>query len=125
MHIEQLGRIGRILFAAVIAFFALGHFMNGPAMAGMIPKWLPGGVFWVYLTGALLLLSAIAIISHRQMKGASLILALLLFGFVFTIHIPSLLAATEDGAKQLAMANILKDAAMGAAALVIASTAKK
>jgi len=125
MNIAQLGRIGRILFAAVIAFFGLGHFMNGTAMSAMIPKWLPGGVFWVYLTGALLMLSAIAIISHRQMKWAGILLALLLFGFVFTIHIPSLLAATEDGAKQVAMANILKDAAMGAAALVIASTAKK
>ena len=125
MHIEQLGRIGRILFAAVIAFFGLGHFMNGTAMAGMIPSWLPGGVFWVYLTGALLVLSAVAIISHRQMKWAAILLALMLFGFVFTIHIPTLMAATEDGAKQVAMANILKDAAMGAAALVIASTAKK
>ncbi len=124
MKVEQLGRIGRILFAAVIAFFGLGHFMNGPAMAGMIPSWLPGGVFWVYLTGAILVLAGIAIIAHRQMKWASILLALMLFGFVFVIHLPGLMAATEDGAKQLAMANILKDAAMGAAALVIASTAK-
>ena len=125
MNIDQLGRIGRILFATVIAFFGLGHFMNGTAMTGMIPKWLPGGIFWIYLTGALLVLSAIAIIAHRQMKWAGILLALMLFGFVFAIHLPGLMAATEDGAKQLAMANILKDAAMGAAALVIASTAKK
>jgi uncharacterized membrane protein len=125
MNVEQLGRIGRILFAAVIAFFGLGHFMNGTAMAGMSPSWLPGGVFWVYLTGALLVLSAIAIIAHRQMKWAAILLALMLFSFVFFIHLPNLMHATEDGAKQLAMANILKDAAMAAAALVIASTARK
>ena len=124
MNTEQIGRIGRILFAAVIAFFALGHFMNGTTMAGMIPKWLPGGVFWVYLSGTLLLLSALAIILHRRMKMASILLALMLFGFVLTIHIPALMNATEDMAKQVAMGNILKDAAMAAAALVIASTAK-
>ena len=124
MQVEQLGRIGRTLFAAVIAFFGLGHFMNGTAMTGMVPGWLPGGIFWIYLTGALLILSALAIIAHRQMKWASVLLALMLFGFVFIIHVPNLMHAADDGAKQLAMANILKDAAMGAAALVIASMAK-
>ncbi len=125
MNTDQIGRIGRILFAAVIGFFALGHFLNGTSMAGMIPKWLPGGVFWVYITGVLLLLSALAIILHRRMRQASILLALMLIAFVLFIHIPSLMNATEDMGKQVAMGNIMKDAAMAAAALVIASTAKK
>ena len=66
---------------------------NGAAMTGMIPKWLPGGIFWVYLTGALLVLSAIAIIAHRQMKWAGILLALMLFGLILSSSIPKALAS--------------------------------
>ena len=105
----------RILYAIPMAIFGIFHFMNGSAMAGMVPSFIPGGVFWVYLTGLGLILAAVAILIQKKARLASLLLAAMLIIFVLTIHLPGL----GDS-----MPNLLKDAALAGAALGFAGTAK-
>lgn len=93
--------------------------MNASGMAGMVPEWVPGGVFWVYATGAFLIAGAVAIIINRMASLAALLLAVLLLIFVLTIHLPSVMAG-GDGA-QMAMTMLLKDLSMAAAALYISA----
>ena len=38
---------GKYLLAIPMAIFGLFHFISGPAMAGMVPAAIPGGVLWV------------------------------------------------------------------------------
>ena len=47
--------LGRALLSLPFFAFGIGHFANAGAMAGMVPSYVPGGVLWVYLTGAALL----------------------------------------------------------------------
>ncbi len=49
----------RLLYAIPMALFGILHFMNASDMAGMVPSFIPGGVFWVYLTGLGLILAAV------------------------------------------------------------------
>ena len=72
----------RLLYAIPMAIFGLFHFMNGSQMAGMVPSFIPGGIFWVYLTGLALVLAAVAIIIQKQARLASLLLAAMLILFV-------------------------------------------
>lgn len=113
-------RIGTILYALVIGFFGAGHFMKASAMTGAVPAYLPGGVAWVYITGGALVLAAIAILVNYQSKLAGYLLALLLFIFVGTIHIPGFMNTADAGAKAMAMGNLLKDTGLAAGALMIA-----
>lgn len=92
-------RIGTILYALVIGFFGVNHFMHAAAMSGGVPGYLPGGIAWIYITGGALILAAIAILINYGSKPASYLLALLLFIFVGTIHIPAYLHAADAGAK--------------------------
>jgi uncharacterized membrane protein len=116
----MLTKIGTILYALVVAFFGINHFMNAQGMAGMIPSWLPGGVAWVYISGACLIAAAIALIINKQARLAALLLAALLIIIVLSIHLPGLMNATDEMAKIGPMTGILKDTAMAAAALVLA-----
>lgn len=111
--------IGKIVFSLTLLVFGLFHFMNASGMAGMVPEWVPGGVFWVYATGAFLIAGAVAIIINRMASLAALLLAVLLLIFVLTIHLPSVMAG-GDGA-QMAMTMLLKDLSMAAAALYISA----
>ena len=52
----------RIIYAIPFAIFGLMHFMKGGDMAGMVPSFIPGGIFWVYLVGVALIAAAVAII---------------------------------------------------------------
>ena len=113
-------RIGTILYALVIGFFGVNHFMHASAMSGGVPAYLPGGVIWIYITGAALVLAAIAILINYQSKLAGYLLALLLLIFVGTIHVPGFMHAANDGAKAMAMGSLLKDVGLAAGALMIA-----
>ncbi|NBC19418.1 MAG: DoxX family membrane protein [Bacteroidetes bacterium] len=108
-------KLGRILFALPFAVFGILHFMNASAMAGMVP--LPGGVFWVYLTGVALIAAAVSMLIGKYARLAALLLGVMLFIFVLSIHLPDLL-----GGNQQAMSNLLKDFALGGAAWALADT---
>lgn len=105
---------GRIVYALPMAVFGLFHFMNGSAMAGMIPSWLPGGVFWIYLTGAGLIAAAVSIIIQKKAALATLLLGIMLVIFVLVLHLPGALG-DGDGA-QLSTSMLLKDLALAGAA---------
>jgi putative oxidoreductase len=115
---KNLSIIGRFLFALPLIGFGLGHLTNPEGMAGMVPAYFPGGVFWVYLTGVAFIAAAISFMTGQMMRIAGMLLAMMLGIFVLTIHLP---AVQGVGMKSLAFAVLLKDLALAGGALVIAS----
>src|SRR3954470_1290958 len=116
MYKNPISILSRILFAVVMLAFAISHFMNTSAMTGMIPSYLPQHVVWVYLSGTALTLAAVAFILNKKVKLAAYLLGLLLFIYVFVIHVPHLLCGDQS-----AMPMVLKDTALAAAAFFIGS----
>ena len=116
---NNLKNIGRIMFAVPFGIFGMMHFMMANNMTCMVPSWVPGGVFWVYITGMALVAAAISIVAKKQIYLASVLLAALLGVFVMTIHIPALL-----GGDQMAMGGMLKDISLAGGALLIAGLFK-
>lgn len=110
--------LGRILFCVPFLVFGFFHFMGASNMAGMVPAWLPGGVLWVYLTGAGLIAAPIAVLTGKKAVLACQLLALMLLSFVLTIHLPGFMAGGEMA--QLSMAGMLKDTVMAGGALLMA-----
>jgi uncharacterized membrane protein YphA (DoxX/SURF4 family) len=111
--------VARLLYAIPMAFFGILHLMNGADMSGMVPSFIPGGVFWVYLTGLALISAAVSIIIQKKARLACLLLAAMLIVFVLTMHLPGL--GTD---MQASMPNLLKDTALAGAALSFAGLAK-
>ena len=112
----MLSKAGRYLFALPMGIFGLFHFMNGSQMAGMVP--IPGGIFWVYLTGAALLAACISILINTKAKLACVLLGVMLLIFMLTIHLPAVLG---DGGSS-AMTMLLKDTALAGGAWILAGT---
>jgi len=121
MDNATLSRIGTIFYALVIGFFGLNHFMNGTGMAKMVPKFLPGGEFWVYITGACMIAAAIAFLLNKFSRLAGLLLCLFLLLIVLTVHLPAVLDAPDQGARRFPMVNLIKDTGLAAAALLVAA----
>lgn len=115
-----MNMLGRVLYGLPLAIFGLLHFAMAQAMAGMVPAFVPGGVFWVYITGIALILAAVAIIAGRMVGLAALLLGIMLASFALSIHLPAVL-----GGDQLAMPNLLKDTSLAGAAFYIAATSGK
>ena len=111
--------IGRYLFAIPFMVFGVMHFMNGNEMGGFVPEWIPGGVFWVYLTGVALIAAPVALLANKQARLAMLLLAAMLLIFVLTIHLP--MAMNEETMK-MAMPSLLKDLSLAGGALILAGS---
>ena len=109
--------VGRVLYALPFGVFGLMHFMASSEMAGYVPSWIPGGVFWVYLTGLALLTACVSIIIQKEARLASLLLALMLAIFVLTLHLPGVM---NEATMQMSMVSLLKDTSLMGAALTYA-----
>mgnify|MGYP006883065791 FL=1 len=108
--------IGRYLFTVPFALFGLMHLMMANDMAGMVPTWLPGGVFWVYLTGLALIAAGVSFVIQKHTYLAGLLTAALMLVFVLTIHLPGVI-----GGNMMAMSGLLKDLGLAGGALMLAS----
>ncbi|MEP6514137.1 MAG: hypothetical protein ABJA79_09715 [Parafilimonas sp.] len=124
MNQHIISRIAIILLSIVMIVFGIYHFMYPKNLIGFLPSFLPAGNIWVYIVGAAFILAAIAFITNRQVKLAGYLLAILLFIFVLTIHLPNALQSSNDEDRQMALINLLKDTAIAAFALHIAANAK-
>ena len=86
----------------------------------MVPSFIPGGIFWVYLTGVALIAAAISFLTGKQTRIAGILLAVFLLLVVFTVHLPSVLNAPDAKAARFPLTDLIKDTALAAAALIIA-----
>ncbi|NUQ82710.1 MAG: DoxX family membrane protein [Bacteroidetes bacterium] len=110
---------GRIIIAIPMLVFGIFHFAFGAGMAGMVPSWLPGGVLWVYLTGAALIAGAVALFINKQARLAALLLAAFIAIVILTVHLPGML-----GGNQVSMSMLLKDLGLVGGLLLVAHTTK-
>lgn len=124
MNQHILSRIAIFLLAIVLIVFGIEHFVHPRNMLIYVPTWIPGGITWVYVVGAACILVAVSFVINRMVKVTAYLLALLLFCFVFGVHLPNYLNTADAEYRQLAFLNVLKDTALAAFALYIASNAR-
>ncbi|MBS1576317.1 MAG: hypothetical protein JST09_13515 [Bacteroidetes bacterium] len=125
MNEQTLSRIAVIILAIVLIVFGIYHFMQPRIMMNFVPNFLPGGIFWVYVVGVAFILAGIAFILHKWVKIAGYMLALLLICFVLLIHLPNYLHSGDINEQRMSFMNLLKDSAIAAFAMYIASNAQK
>lgn len=118
---NTLTTVGRILYGLPFIVFGILHFMAGSAMAGAVPTWLPGDVFWVYLLGIALVAAGISILAQWQIRLATLLLGVLLLIFVLTVHLPGAINAPDQQSSGMYMSGILKDLSLAGAAFFLSS----
>ena len=118
-------RLAIIIFALIIGFFGANHFLHAKDMAANVPSFLPASKALVYISGAGFLLAAVAFIIDRYTKLAGYLLALLLLIIVFTVDVPGIIHATNVPVKMMFVTNMLKDAALAMAAVLIADISRE
>jgi len=114
---KNITTIGRILFALPFAVFGINHFIMKDYYLGIITSFIPLGAYTILLTGLMMIGVSISIIAKKYIKFATIILAILLFLFIVTIHIPHLINGNNQTITLIAM---LKDISLMGGSLMIA-----
>jgi len=93
---DRLMPFGRLFFAVPLAVFAAQHFTIAKYMAPMVPSWIPGHVFWIYLVGVALVAAALSILFKKYSQLAATLLGIMILLFVVLLHIPRVVASPTD-----------------------------
>ena len=109
--------IGRYLFCVPFGIMGLNHLTSANYMAaGYVPSFVPGGVFWVYLTGVALIAATVSFVIQKYTRLAALLTAALMLVFFLSVHLPNLI-----GGNMIAMSGLFKDIGLAGGALLLAS----
>jgi putative oxidoreductase len=114
---KKLTTIGRILYALPFAAFGINHFLMTNYYVGMLTSFIPLGAYTIILTGIMLLAASLSILFSKLVKFSTILLAILLFIFILTIHIPHLVQGVDKTATLIAL---LKDISLMGGSLMIA-----
>lgn len=114
---KQMTTVGRILFALPFAVFGINHFIMMDYYMGMLTSFIPKTGWVMVLTGIIMIAASISIITRQYVRLATVILAILLFIFILTIHIPHLIEGVDRTATLIAL---LKDISLLGGSLMIA-----
>jgi len=90
-------KIGRYLFALPLFIFGTQHFMYGPFIAGLVPRWIPGHLFWAYFVGAAFIAAGISITTGNKSSLAATLLGSMFLLWVLILHLPRVIAAPHNG----------------------------
>lgn len=113
---KNLTTIGRILYAFPFALFGINHFLMLDYYLGMLTSFVPLGPYTIILTGIMLIVASISIITKIMVKFSTLMLSALLLVFILTIHLPHLFA---DADKTVTIIALLKDISLMGGSLMI------
>lgn len=108
---------GRILFAFPFAIFGINHFLMMDYYMGMLTSFIPKTAWIMVLTGVILIAASISIITKKLVRLSTILLAILLFVFIITIHIPHLINGIDTTSSLIAL---LKDISLMGGSLMIA-----
>jgi len=114
---KNITTIGRVLFAIPFGIFGINHFIMTDYYVGLLTSFIPLGAYTIILTGIMLIATSISILTKKFVKVSTIILAILLFVFIVTIHIPHLL---NGGEKTITLIALLKDISLLGGSLMIA-----
>jgi len=84
---------GRICLGAFMILCGIQHFLYVPFVATLVPSWIPGAVFWTYFAGVALIAGGVGIVVPQVTWLASLLSGLMIFSWVFLVHIPRALSS--------------------------------
>lgn len=114
---NELPKVGRYLFAAVLAGFAVQHFVYASVGAGLGPPWILGRPLWGWLMGFVLLLASASIVSGKHVSIVAPGFTALLLVYVEFLHGPRLLADIHNPGPWTSTSELV---CIGGAAFVLA-----
>jgi uncharacterized membrane protein len=103
---KRLVTVACFLMAIPIGVFGIEHFRNphfapgipqdDPRLTIPMPAWLPAHVLWIYLTGLIFVLCAVALVTLRYARPAALLAGTTVLVVIALIYIPITIVRAAD-----------------------------
>jgi uncharacterized membrane protein len=85
---DRVAPYGKYLYAFMLTMFGISHILNADFVKNIVPIWIPGSLFWTYLTGVALMGAGFSIFANVKVRQIMLLLAIMLFMWLILVHLP-------------------------------------
>ncbi|MGC3945714.1 MAG: hypothetical protein QM762_14535 [Chryseolinea sp.] len=86
---DRVADSGKYLYAFMLVMFGIAHIVNADFVKTIVPGWIPGNLFWTYLTGVALMGAGLSIFINVKVQQIMSLLAIMLFIWLIVVHLPS------------------------------------
>lgn len=86
---DKLLLLGPLFYAAPLSAFGTEHFSFPTVIAAMVPKWVPGHMFWTYFVGSCFIAAGLSLATGIQTRLTSGLVAITFFLFVALMDAPA------------------------------------
>jgi uncharacterized membrane protein YphA (DoxX/SURF4 family) len=80
--------LGRVTLGAFLVLCGIQHFMFADFVASLVPTWIPGAYFWTYFAGVALISGGVGLFVRRTAPWAAALSGLMVFSWVWLVHVP-------------------------------------
>jgi hypothetical protein len=89
--------VAQYTYAASLFVFGIQHFIYAHFIAGLVPRWIPGRLFWAYFVGCAFVAAGASIALRRKVIVSASLLGLMFLLWVFVVHLPRVVNSPFDG----------------------------
>lgn len=85
---KKMVALSNLCFALPLAVFGALH-LSGPSFVmNIVPRYMPGRMFWVYFVGIALIAASLSIATRIQVRWSGLLVGIMMFLFVAMLYFP-------------------------------------
>jgi uncharacterized membrane protein YphA (DoxX/SURF4 family) len=94
--LDKIVALSNLCFAIPLAVFGALHLSDVAFVLPLVPKYMPGRLFWAYFVGLALVSASLSIATKIQVRWSGLLFGIMMFLFVAMLIIPGVLAHPRD-----------------------------
>lgn len=108
-----------LCFAVPLAVFGALHLFGPQLILPLVPRYMPGRLFWVYAIGGALIAASVSIVTRTAVRWSGLLFGIMMFAFVAMIHLPGALARPD----RIIWTIVFREMSFGGAGWILAGDA--
>ena len=118
--LEKIVALRNLCFAVPLAVFGALHLFGPQFVQALVPRYMPGRMFWVYFVGCALIAASLSIATGIAVRWSGALLGAMMFMFVLMLYLPSALTHLHA---RITWTIVFRESSFGGAGWIIAGTA--
>jgi uncharacterized membrane protein len=86
--LDKIVALSNLCFAAPLAVFGTLHLFAPQFVQDLVPRYMPGRMFWVYFVGCALVAASLSIATKIGVRWSGLLVGIMMFMFVAMLYLP-------------------------------------
>ncbi|HEY4662015.1 MAG TPA: hypothetical protein VIG91_10975 [Terriglobales bacterium] len=119
--LDKIVALTNLSYAAPLAVFGALHLFGPQFVKDLVPRYMPGRMFWVYFVGCALIAASLSIATKIGVRWSGLLVGIMMFMFVAMLYLPSGLRHLHA---RITWTIVFRESSFGGAGWLLAATAK-